>query len=240
MKMKPAIAIVSMLLLVAGCAHEERYQAYQYHDESIAPSFSFGRVNNYSSEQDTPPPTGSAAVSGNADVNGKFMAGGTVGEVPSPSHGPGFSAEGQLPSQSQSDIAIIAHVRDSLEQDPEIALIAPNIQIAANSGAVVLDGTVQSDEQKRQIESITKRASGVVAVNNQLKIISSQGATGTDNSQLNPTGSAVDSSERLYQDPGTGANSSTNNLLNPTPLPGGPDEIYQQGNPGQNGQGQKP
>ena len=113
-----------------------------------------------------------------------------------------------------------------LQRDPEIALIAPNIQIVANRGAVELDGTVQSDEQKRQVEDIAKNATGVVAVNNQLKIISSQPPTGVDNSSntpLNPTGSAD-------------MDSSTNNLLNPAPLPGGSDEIYQPSTPAENGQ----
>jgi hypothetical protein len=192
MKITPPITMASVLLLAAGCAHEVRQQAR--YDESISPGYSNGRMSEYYQGTST----------SGADVGSKFMSGGTVGENPSPSHGPGYTVEGQLGSQAQSDNAIIAHVRESLQRAPEIALIVPNIQIGANNGAVALDGTVQSEEQRRQIESIAKRASGVAAVNNQLKVLSSQPPAGMDNpngSQLSPT-SVPKGEQRIYEQNG--------------------------------------
>jgi hypothetical protein len=190
MKMKPKISMIFVLLLAAGCAHEVRQQA-QY-DESISPGFSGGRINAYNS----------STSSSSADVAGRFMAGGPVGEPASPSHGPGYNFEGPTASQAQSDNLIIAQVRESLQRDPEIALIVPNIQIGANNGAVALDGNVQSEEQRRQIESIAKDAPGVVAVNNQLKVISGEQPVENPNRpQLTPT-SIPNGEDRIYQQNG--------------------------------------
>ena len=118
MNIKPTVVIASsVLLFAAGCAEEE-HQHQAYYDQSIAPSFSTGRVSDYSSDRDVPPPSAHTEVVLNPDVNGKFMAGGTVGEHPSPSHGAGYSPtdesaspihgsgyspDGRKVSQTQSD-----------------------------------------------------------------------------------------------------------------------------------------
>lgn len=213
MKIKPAITMASALLLAAGCAHEEPH--YAQYDDSMAPSFSSGRMSDYNSVRSSD----STGVIGNTDVSGRFMAGGAVGESPSPSHGPGYSVEGQAGSQAQSDNVIVAQVRESLQRDPEIALIVPNIQIGANNGAVVLDGSVQSEEQRRQIGLLARRASGVVAVNNQLKVIASDRPAVIDNpTQLNPT-SNPNGEERIYEQSGPMDNTNSVNDTESKPMP---------------------
>ena len=129
-------------------------------------------------------------------------------------------------SGSQSDNAIVASVRESLRRNAEIAPMVPNIQITANNGAVMLSGTVQSVEQKRQIEDIAQQSTGVVAVNNQLQVMATPGRNGADsqggNPLLNPTSNDGENSPKLYQDPGTGAGNSSSNALDQTSRTNGP------------------
>jgi len=217
MKMTHAVTMASTLLLAAGCAHEQRHEA-QY-DQSIAPGFATGQVSepNRDVSSTSTTTTYSTSVNGGAAVSGDIGAGG-----------------------SQSDNAIVAQVRESFQRDPEIALIVPNIQISANNGAIILNGSVQSDEQSRQIESMAKHTSGVVAVNNQLKVISGQrpaGMENSNNSQLNLTGNSdADASQHLYKESGQDADSSTNSVLNPTSLPDSGSKIYRENSQEQTGQ----
>jgi hypothetical protein len=226
MKKIPAVTIASALLLAAGCAHEERHQA-QY-DQSIAPSFASDGTREYGGSPST---TYSADVSGSTgmsgNVNGTIGTGGTSGDN-------GYATSGGYASASrtgsESDNAIVGQVRESLQRDPEIALIVPNVQISANNGAILLNGIVQSDGQRRQIEALAKGVSGVVVVNDQLKVIKDQGSS-RSNSQLNPTGSNdTGGSQRLYNNAGNGEENSGNNAVNPVPLPSGGSQIDQQNN----------
>jgi len=125
-------------------------------------------------------------------------------------------------STSESDNSIVAQVRENLQNDPEIAFVVPNIQITANNGAIILSGSVQSEEQKRQILSRVQKVAGVVTVNNQLNVIS--GAS------LNPTGMGPD---RLYRDAADGQDRSTNNALTPTSRDDGPSQLYHDSNQGE-------
>ena len=122
-------------------------------------------------------------------------------------------------------------IDEALQRDPEIALVVPNIQITAANGAIILTGSVQSDEQKRQIMAKVLQVSGVVAVNNQLSVIAGpnggQGAGG-----LNPTSNS--GSERLYKDSANGPDNSTNNVLNPTSGDNGSTQLYRESTQGVN------
>lgn len=154
------------------------------------------------------------------------------------SYSPGGAATGASASRpaSQSDNTIVTQVRESLQRDPEIAPIVPNIQINANNGTVVLDGTVQSEEQKRQIESIVHNAGGVVAVNNQLQVVSTgQNRMGQSQSSspqlnpntapagqsgeggtLNPTSTSNNSPRQIYQNSSNSVSTPGGETLNPT------------------------
>jgi len=106
---------------------------------------------------------------------------------------------------------------------------------------VVLNGSVQSEEQKRQIESLAQSTLGVVAVNNQLQIIAGPTSKESNmdnqpsNPLLNPTsnGSSSNSLPRLYKEAGNDGDNSTNSVLSPTSISNRSDKIYHQ-----NGQGQ--
>jgi hypothetical protein len=139
-------------------------------------------------------------------------------------------------SGSQSDNAIVASVRESFRRNAEIAPIVSNIQITANNGAVMLSGTVQSEEQKRQIADIAQQSTGVQAVNNQLQVMATPGANGVgandqgSNPLLNPTSTGSENSPKLYQDVGNGAGNSSSNALNQTSRTNGSGRIYHENN----------
>lgn len=216
MKITQAVTMASALLLAAGCAHEQQRAQY---DESMSPAYSgrTGESGNGGNNNMSPP-----SSSASEQVSGNVVAG---------------------KSGSASDNTIVAEVRESLQRNAEIAPIVPNIQISANNGAVVLSGSVQSEEQKRQIGALALQASGVVAVNNQLQIIANPGSRESgmenqpDNPLLNSTSSSSNSVPRIYKDAGDNPDNSNGNALNPTSLPNGADKIYQEPPQKQNGQG---
>jgi hypothetical protein len=200
MKITPATTVISALLFAAGCSSEQHQARY---DDSVSPDYSSGRMSEYNpsrNENNSSPPAASTRAS-SAMISGNIS-------------GP--------KSDSESDNVIVAEVRESLRRNEEIAPIVPNLQISANNGSILLNGSVQSEEQKRQIGVITQQTVGVVTVNNQLKVL------------LNPTGEGGATLPRLYKEPGEGMDHSTNSVLNPTSLPNGDSKIYQESNPGQN------
>ena len=213
MKITPAIAMASALFLAAGCAHEEQHAQY---DESISPYASDG-TSRYNSAGGSYSPGGAAAGASVSGPTGQSEVSGGVSGTP---------------PESQSDNTIVTQVRESLQRDPEIAPIVPGIQISANNGTIVLSGTVQSEEQKRQIESIVHNAGGVVTVKNQLQI-SSTGQSGTGQAAPNANQGAQESgtmgqtsrpNEQSTQYGGANKvqGQSSNPALNPNTAPAGP------------------
>jgi len=216
MKITQTMGIASALLLVTGCAHEE-YSART--DESVSPGYGYssGRTeynthNNFSSA----PSAG--GYSGNA--SGTYSTG----------NGGAYSGGVSTGSQSQSDNTIVAQVRAALERDPEIAFVVPNIQISANNGAIMLNGHVQSEEQKRQILSKVQQVTGVATVNNQLEVMPGLNGPGSSGGpQMNPTGGSS-GADRLYKDASNGRDNSTNNALNPTSRENSASQLYRESN----------
>jgi osmotically-inducible protein OsmY len=89
---------------------------------------------------------------------------------------------------NESNEALVNRIRQSLQQDPQIAPVVSSIQITADKGMVILSGTVQSREQKQQIQSIAAGAWGVDILDDQLRV--SSGA-------MNPT-SRPDAGSHIY------------------------------------------
>jgi osmotically-inducible protein OsmY len=220
MKITQTIGLASAMLLAAGCAHDEHSAQY---GETVSPSYGYsssGRTE-YNTQNNISSPSTSSTYSGSAGASGSY----------STSNEGNYSGGISQGGQSQSDNTIVAQVRESLQRDPEIAFVVPNIQITANNGAIILSGSVQSEEQKRQILSKVQQVTGVVTVNNQLNI--TPGPSGGQGAgAMNPTSNS--GSERLYKDAGNGKDNSTNNALNPTSRETGPSQLYRESNQGQN------
>jgi hypothetical protein len=157
----------------------------------------------------------------------------------SPSSVGNYSASENM---SRSDNTLVSEAREALLRNPEIAPIAPSIQISANNGTVILSGLVQSDAQAQQVESIVQNTRGVVTVNNQLRVFprnasgnsggsissdstnefqgsESAGATaptnGLENPMLSPTSFGSNSLPRIYHDEGSSMDNSSSNAVNP-------------------------
>lgn len=230
MKIIDAMTMASALVLTAGCAHEE--QSVQTGDSSYSSasyatppvggsysadgSYSSGGGGSYASNPMTSSGSSGGSYSGTVRADGTY-----VPNTPADSSlaGAAYSTSGG----SDSDNNLVAQVRESLRQNPEMALIAPNIQVSAHNGAIILNGSCQSEGQKRQILAKVQTVAGVVAVNNQLNVMA--GPSGENQNDLIPTGN---SSERLYKDAANGQDPSTNNVLNSTSRPNGETQIYQQ------------
>lgn len=97
-------------------------------------------------------------------------------------------------SSAEADNKLASQVRQSLQQDPQIAPIVSNMQITANNGMVVISGTVQSGEQKRRIESIIVDNPDVAILDDQLRLSAgamsptSRPGSGSSNYQNGKTG----------------------------------------------------
>jgi hypothetical protein len=250
MKLTHTITMASALLLAAGCAHEEHSVRTGETD------YSSGRMTEYNNPGTAP------AIGGSYSADGSYSSGGggtyssrpagnysgTVGADGTYTPDPNSVASTPTPppgaysgiAGTQSDNAVVAQIRESLRQDPDMALIAPSIQISAHNGSVLLSGHVQSQEQKRQIMTKVLSIGGVLAVNNQLNVMAGGANVNGENPhspQLYPTGNNSDS-QRLYKD-ADGRDTSTNNTLNATPQPLNPtsrpnssSQIYHESDPG--------
>lgn len=201
MKFPLLSTLASAVLLTAGCAHDEHHARY---DENVSPTYSSGRMRDYNNSSSAPSTSIIYSTSAVGDARANM-------------------------SSTRPDNSVVAAVRESLQRNMEIAPIVPNIQINANNGAIVLNGWVQSPEQKRQVGAIARDVPGVVAVNNQLvPLIDPTSRTPkTENQPADPL---------LNQSAADQANNT--NALMPTSVPNGSDKIYQDGNSGQGGQSQ--
>lgn len=201
MKMTHTIALASALMLAAGCAHEKYHAQY---DENISPYASDGSPRYNAS-------------------GGSYSEGGVsaVVNTSQSSAQAGVTADAKSTQpESRSDDAITTQVRESLQRDPEIAPIVPNIQISANNGTVVISGSVQSEAQKRQIESIVHNSGGVVTVKNQLQV-SSGGQNGEETPSANQgseSGGAMGQTSRSNEQKSI-YSGSTNNVQNQSTSP---------------------
>ena len=156
MKIANRLAIVSSLLLAAGCAHHDKYSRYNESNPSYSSSTTITAPSGAATEQSTTPSTGVGASAQSSTT------------IPSQ----GFS--------SDTDRSLTTQVQQSLYNDPTLAVIAPSIQITAQSGTLTLTGNVKDEQQKQRIESMVKNTTGVVTVNNQLQVSS--------RTELTPTG----------------------------------------------------
>lgn len=232
MKITQAITILSAVVLAAGCAHEEHHAQY---DESISPYASDG-TPRYRNNNDTVSLNGPGTVT---VVGGSYSSPG--GKIIGPT-AVGGSTSGS--ASGESDDAIVTSARESLERDPEIASIVPKLQITSYNGIVDVSGPVQSEAQKRQIDSLIRKVGGVSSVNNQLKVSSNGeqgenrtgmgGSEGTANQGTESGGAVGRASGENQQNslsPGSTnnmGNASQNPLLNPTSATNNsPSKIYQ-------------
>jgi len=100
-----------------------------------------------------------------------------VSPPPPPSTPPVATSPSGVPSSggiqtSATDEALKQRVTSSLREDTSLAAVMPNITVDANNGTVTLQGLVNSQQQRTDIESKVRSIAGVTQVTNDLKISS--------------------------------------------------------------------
>lgn len=73
---------------------------------------------------------------------------------------------------SATDQALAQRIASSLREDSTLAETAPNITVEVNNGTVTLKGSVNSQQQRSDIESKVRNITGVTQVVNNLEVAS--------------------------------------------------------------------
>ena len=71
-----------------------------------------------------------------------------------------------------ADQALAQRVTSSLREDSSLAAVVPNMTVQANNGTVTLHGSVNSQQQRSDIESKVRSVAGVTQVVNNLEVAS--------------------------------------------------------------------
>jgi len=74
-------------------------------------------------------------------------------------------------------------VRQELKSNSSISGGMSKLRISLNSGKATLRGTVKSDQEKQDVEKAVQKVTGVTSVQNQLRVSSSSGQSGADESK---------------------------------------------------------
>jgi len=75
----------------------------------------------------------------------------------------------ESPNREASDVQITAQVKSKLASDVRASSLA-NIDVNTTNGIVTLAGQVESEEVKRNAETVTAAVAGVVHVNDNLQV----------------------------------------------------------------------
>jgi osmotically-inducible protein OsmY len=74
-------------------------------------------------------------------------------------------------SNSESDVAITRHVRESIADDENMSFSARNVKVITRDGVVTLRGPVESQAEKAAVEQKAKTAPGVARVESELETV---------------------------------------------------------------------
>ena len=73
-------------------------------------------------------------------------------------------------SGAQFDLELAAAVRQAIVEDDSLSVLAQNVKVVTQDGAVTLRGPVQTAEEKNRIGQLARNTAGVTRVENQLDI----------------------------------------------------------------------
>jgi len=93
----------------------------------------------------------------------------TYGYTEGPAHA-GEIVSTRRYNQEAADRSLEGSLREQLNRYGDLAATTPNVQITARSGAVTLTGAVASERERQMVEACVKNSSGVVSVNDQLRV----------------------------------------------------------------------
>ena len=181
MRIINGLAVVSTLILAAGCASDDRRTEWTnrpaYADTSTS--------GTYGTTYGTPTYSSTTTYS-RATQNDKYA---TQGEA----------AASQL--MNDNDRELCYQVRQGFDANPSFSTFSPNVSIVCHNGIATLSGTVPTDEDRMQLVSACRRTPGVTSVHDELQI-GATAATGgiyvaPPAAQPQPT-SRYDEANRIY------------------------------------------
>jgi len=92
--------------------------------------------------------------------------------APSATNPSATSSSPSAAATSATDQALAQRITSSLREDSSLAGTAPNITVEVNNGTVTLKGSVNSQQQRSDIESKVRNITGVTQVVNNLEVAS--------------------------------------------------------------------
>ena len=108
----------------------------------------------------------------NRSVTSNRAASPPTSTAPSATNPSATSSAPNAASTSATDQALAQRVTSSLREDSSLTGAAPNITVEANNGTVTLKGSVNSQQQRSDIESKVRSITGVTQVVNNLEVAS--------------------------------------------------------------------
>ena len=178
MKIKSTCTIVA-LLVAAGCSHEGRHARY---DQSTQTSGAYSSTTGSSFQGAANTENSSAATTPSATTSQSDTS---------------FNSTAST-TGSQTDTTLTTQIQQQIQSDPTFTVIAPQIQVTAQSGTVTLSGSVQTEDQKRNLEALVKKSSGVISVNNQIQVSQSAQPSATPSaSESSPSTDTTKSSSSI-------------------------------------------
>jgi len=88
------------------------------------------------------------------------------------------------PPVNPADRALADSVCQQFNRYGDLGALAPNIQVSAKDGIVTLTGTVPTEQDRKMIDAMVERTSGVVALNDQLQVSALTGSSLTASDTL--------------------------------------------------------
>jgi hyperosmotically inducible protein len=82
--------------------------------------------------------------------------------------------------ENSTDLDITQKIRQSVIDDKDLSVNAKNVKIITENSSVTLRGVVNSNNEKRQVETLAKQVAGVRNVDNQLEVIQTTTDTSKD------------------------------------------------------------
>jgi osmotically-inducible protein OsmY len=163
------------LLVMAGCATHDPYarytETYQLQPATTMPPAGVAMIP----DAEPPDAVGGVGIEQQRAIETpEAVTGAGVGIEAQPAD-PGTVVERELtPPTTQNEFeptrVEITEVRRALNEEPSLAPLVSQIHITAINGTITLNGTVESDEQRKQVEEIVRQSAGVQTVENQLEI----------------------------------------------------------------------
>ena len=125
-------------------------------------------------------PTSSSESSRLYSTNQSDQAAGSSLSTDSSSGGSADTLALTVKGTTESDQKLADQVRQELRSNSAISGGMSRLRISLDNGKATLRGTVKSDQEKQDIEKSVQKVTGVTSVQNELRVSSNSGQTGTD------------------------------------------------------------